>query len=428
MGLSTKVASFQYTAGSTSNITLSGWGFQPKAIITHWCGIASATDSVAAGNIRQGIGFADGTRQNCASRCTINGSAAGAGATYQRGDAVVGVADDAVVLDGYITVSSFDSGGVTFAVPDAISINLTVMVIAIGGTDITNVYTGTETDNATTGNKSNTAIGFQSDIILFAGAIDANTAYPNGSNSEDGLVFGVAKASGAGNQYVVYAGEDDGSTTMDTGSYIFNEEFFSSGSASNPLLIFARKQFVSMDATGFTFNQLELPQTAGSQFNYLAIKGGNWYVGDLLTQTDTSTTVTETGMAASPALIIMASASRALSTQDAGSTGGQMSIGAATSTSERMTLAIQDENGTANAETSRAVEYDSIYANISTADAIQGLGDISAINSDGFTFIMDDADPAQSFAWWVAVAPTAAAAVYPPKVKNLFQAVQRANI
>jgi hypothetical protein len=413
MGLNTKVTSFQYTAGSTSNIVLSGWGFQPKVIICHWCGVASAIDSAGAGNIYQGVGFADGTRQNVASRTETNGGASSAGATYQRGDAVVAVASDAAVLDGYISVSSFDSGGVTLSVPDAISVNLTVMVIAIGGTDITNVYTGVETDNTITGNKSNTAIGFQPDILLFSGAQDANNAYPAGSNSEDGWGFGVAKASGAGNQYVVIAGEDDSSATMDSGSYIFDNEFMAGQSTTNPLSIFARKQLVSMDANGFTFNQLELPQTAGSQWNYLAIKGGNWYVGDLLTQTDTSTTVTETGMAASPALIIMASANRAKSTQDTGTATGQMSIGAATSTSERMVLAIQDENGTANAELSRGVEYDAIYMNISTSDAVQGLGDISAINSDGFTFIMDDADPSQAFAFWVAVAPVATKAPPP---------------
>ena len=414
MGLSTKVTSFQYTGGSTSNISLSGWGFQPVAIITHWVGINSSTDSTGAGTIRQGWGFAtSSSEQVAAGRVSTNGGASSAGANYAVSDAVICVPTDAGAADGRIAVSSFDSGGVTFSVTDAIASSMTVMVIAIGGTDITNVKCGVESDNTVTGNKSNSSVGFMPDIILFSGVSDAQAAYPNLANSEDGISFGVAKASGAGNQYTAAVSEDDSSATMDTGSYIFDNEMLSFQNATTPTSIVARKQFVSMDATGFTFNQLELPQTAGSQWHYLAIKGGNWYVGNLLTQTDTTTTVTKTGMATSPSLIMMTSVGKAKSTQDAGTAGLMMSFGAATSTSERMAMAVQDENGTANAECSTGVEYDEIYLNISTTDTVQGLGDISAINSDGFSFIMDDADPSQAYVWYIAAGSNASSETYP---------------
>ena len=74
--------SFQYTASSTSDIVLSGWGFQPKAIILTWTGVASATDSVSAGTIYVGKGFGTGVSdQRSAGYTSTNGSAGGAGAT-----------------------------------------------------------------------------------------------------------------------------------------------------------------------------------------------------------------------------------------------------------------------------------------------------------------------------------------------------------
>jgi len=404
MGLSVKVDSFQYTAGSTANIVLSGWGFQPKFLIFHFNGRASATDAVGAATVRPGWGFATGSAdQRCGTTTSTLGGASSAGATWHRNDAIVTIVSDAAVEDGRFAVSTMDSGGATLTVPDAISIDLTVMVIGVGGTDITNAVTGQDTANTVTGNKSNNALAFQPDIVFFFAIHDGNATPPGGSNSEDGISFGVAMS--ATKQYCVAGAEDDGSANMDTGSYITDAEFLSSQAVANPLSVVDRKTMVSLDNDGFTWNQLELPQTAGSIFHFLAVKGGSWDVGDLLTQTDTTTTVTET-LAFTPSLIIMASANRAKSTQDTGTVHRALSFGAATSPSARMAMAMWDENGTANAESANAVEYDEIYANISASDVIQGLGDITGMASNTFDFIMDDADPAQNFAFWIAAGPT----------------------
>jgi hypothetical protein len=412
MAVSVIQTSFRYTAASTSNIVLSGWGFQPKAIIVHWNGVDSATDAVGSDSIACGWGFAIGSgtsNQRCASYVSTDGGTSSAGSTWHQ-DAVIAIADNTATLDGYINVSSFDSGGVTFAVPDAISFGFTCMVIGIGGDDITNVYVGSDTTNTATGNKSNTAVGFQPDIMFFTACHDGNNAYAGGggSNSEAGVSFGAAMSSTA--QYCVSVAQDDNSTTMDTGAYITDNEFLSSQSVSTPATIVDRKKMVTMDTNGFTWNQLELPQTASCYFHFLAIKGGSWAVGDFLTQTDTSTTVTESGLSFTPKLVIAASANRAKSTTDTGTTNASMSFGAATSTSQRMAMAIWDQNGTADAETATAVEYDEIYANIDSSDAIQGLLDITDMSSGQLQFINDDADPSQCFVWYATLGDSAAAA------------------
>jgi hypothetical protein len=99
--------------------------------------------------------------------------------------------------------------------------------------------------------------------------------------------------------------------------------------------------------------------------------------------------------------------------QNTGTVHGQLSIGAGTSTSNRVAMAIMDEDNLATSETSSAIEFDEVYIHINTSDTLEGLGDINSITSDGFTFIMDDADPAQMYVWWVAAGDNPSANAIP---------------
>jgi hypothetical protein len=180
--------------------------------------------------------------------------------------------------------------------------------------------------------------------------------------------------------------------------------------AAGEQVVVNRQSIVSMDSDGFTFNQLE---AAAFYHIYLAIRGGSWSIGDLLTQTDTSTVVTESGLPTQPKSVLFVSANRAMDVQNTGTVHGQLSIGAGTSTSNRVAMAIMDEDNLATSETSSAIEFDEVYIHINTSDTLEGLGDINSITSDGFTFIMDDADPAQMYVWWVAAGDNPSANAIP---------------
>jgi hypothetical protein len=403
LSLFTKVGSFN-TGMGLSNIVVSGIGFQPKFIIFHWNGRTEVVDAVGTKSIDFGWGFAVGAADRRAlGTHSLNGANPIAGGSYHSNAACIINTDTGAGLDGAADVVSFDADGFTLAIDNAFSLDLRVMYIAVGGDDIQNVKTGQYSGKDGTGLQSITGVGFKPDILFTIIPINMDDP-PDGEGAKTGGGFGVAKSSAE--QYVVTYGSDDGTTPSDTGSYIFKGEFVACATISNPLVMRNRQSLVSMDADGFTFDQLKVGETAGfpDTVHYLAIQGGQWLLGDLETQTETTITMAENGMGFNPDLVIFASANRPLSTQDVGTANGQISFGAATSITERVAMAIMDRDGQAAAVTGSAVEYDAVYIYESTAMLAQGIMDLKSMHSDGFNAIMDNADPAQSFVFYIAAA------------------------
>jgi hypothetical protein len=67
----------------------------------------------------------------------------------------------------------------------------------------------------------------------------------------------------------------------------------------------------------------------------------------------------------------------------------------------------------ADADVFLASEYDAVYIDIDpTSSSVVGLMDVKSIDTDGFTCIMDDADPSGKFVWYLAlgVAPAGTSA------------------
>jgi hypothetical protein len=101
-----------------------------------------------------------------------------------------------------------------------------------------------------------------------------------------------------------------------------------------------------------------------------------------------------------------------------------MSIGAFSSLTDRGAQSGLDENGKADSETTTIIEFDEVYANIATDSTIAGLMDVKSVDSDGFTMIMDDADPSQAFVWYIAFGPApvpGSAALLPANMKGNFR-------
>jgi hypothetical protein len=185
-----------------------------------------------------------------------------------------------------------------------------------------------------------------------------------------------------------------------------------------------RATFVAAITDGVTLNWLERQATNNIHF-CAALKGIEATVQSALTQTDTSTDIVVTGLGNTCLGGLVVSTCEAEDTQDTPATHHHWSMGSFTGTSNRGAHGTWDENGTANAETATAVEYDEVYANISSSDAIQGLMDIKSLDSGGATFIMDDADPAQKWFSAILFATPAAAAVVRSRPLNINQAVNR---
>lgn len=182
--------------------------------------------------------------------------------------------------------------------------------------------------------------------------------------------------------------------------------------AANMSSVTSRADFVSFLSNGFRINWAE--SATARRVHWVALKGGSYIVGNLLTQTDTVTDIAETGFGFQPSGALFVSHGQAESTSDTAQDHDRLSIGAFDSTSSRVAMGTLDEDNLGDSEVTTAHEFDEVYVSISTASAIQGLMDIKSVESDGLTMIMDDADPAQAFVWYMAVGAVAAAGGWGP--------------
>jgi hypothetical protein len=191
-------------------------------------------------------------------------------------------------------------------------------------------------------------------------------------------------------------------TTTDTGAYIYNDECAAQIDFNTSTIVRRRADLTSMDANGFTLN---IAEGGGNwTIGWLAVKGSNWSINGITTQTDTVTDIDITGLSFAPEGGIVVSGNRAVSTQDVATPPDSVSFGTFDSTTSRQAMAMIDEDNVAtNSEVTTAVEHDAVYANIDTSSAIQGLMDVKSMNSDGVTFIMDDADPSASYCFVITV-------------------------
>jgi len=411
LSLSSKVGSFNTGVGIIgSTVVVAGLGFTPKVLILWWSGRTEAVDTIGRASLFRGIGFADGATARCSVGNSIDAQAAGDSSRgMQATPTIIATLDAAGAFDGLIDWTSFDADGFTLTVADVMPLDLRVHYLALGGLDITDVDTGIITEAAATGNQATTGVGFQPDLVLFSSGNEAGTL-PQSASTGGVLMFGAAKSSTS--RYVWCAGTDEASATMDSSSYCIDDGCIALMPNAIGDVIDARADFVSMDADGFTVNWLE--RAALRRVLYLAIKGGSYLLGDLLTQTDITTSIVESGFGFSPTSVMFVSHCQTKSTSDTGQAHDRMSIGAFSDATTRGAQATLDEDAVLDSEVTTAIEFDGVYVNISLTSTIDGEMDVVSVDSDGFTCIMDNADPAQAFVWYIALGSTVVPPVPPP--------------
>lgn len=414
MALSSYAGSFLTTTG-TSNVVVSGVGFAPKAIIFYWVGRTEAVDTIARASHFRGFGFAAGAtdrRSICVT--SLDAAAASDGGRYHSDAACILSCTHAGALDGALDLVSFDADGFTLVPDDAFPRDQRISFLAFGGSDLANAATGAITEPGATGNADTTSLAFQPDCILFIGNGDA-AAPPVGDAAASVCSFGAAVSPSA--RGVWMGAQDDASATSDARSYAISTECAGIQAGVVGASIVSRADFVSFLVNGFRLNWLEV-SGLGRYCHFLALKGGSYRVDNLLTQTDTVTDIVETGFGFTPTGALLLSAGRAESTADTPTVHDRLSIGAFSSTSQRNAQATLDEDGLADTEVTTALEFDAVYANIATDSTIAGLMDVKSIDADGFTMIMDDADPAQSFVWYLAVGDAPVGAGQPMALRH----------
>lgn len=406
MGLSSKVGSFNLSSASNGATTaVSGLGLSGESlkVLFLWSEQSTTTtDTVVDGSIQYTMGFGTSTT----SRRGVGYYSEDAAMTSDSGgvlrdDAILQFLTVAAANNGLIDISSFDSDGFTLVNDSAVGGTYRIHYLAIWGSDITNATVVTASESGSTGNQDNTAIGFQPDCAVFIGC---NTLALNTIENDCTPQIGFAAGSTPANACVALRAAD-GSAAANTDRYSENTNCLT---RITSLGVTARAAVTAWLSNGFTLNWAEAGSST-TDYAVLCIKGGAWKVGDLLTQTDTTTDIVESGFGFQPAGALFASHCTSESTIDTTQTEGAFSLGAFSGTSARAAVGFLDEDGVDPMQTNYAIEHDAVYVRLFNTAVVAGLMDIKSVDSDGFTCIMDDADPDQAFVPYLAFGPSVSA-------------------
>ncbi len=408
------------TGAAASTVVVSGLAFQPKVIIFWSVGLTAASNGTRA-TARRMVGAAVSASSYF---CQANFDTDGVGTSvsknnYSASYCVMEIDNTGAIVGGAST-QSLDSGGFTLVIGDQFVTNLLVSWVAYGGTDITNVETGTFTNPGATGNQTtNNSGNFQPSITFFF--------IGHQVNSGAGAIVLIGAATSSANDHVHYSAATDANGSGATGSYNRSGECFVYRGATPAASPTVRGEFVSHNSSpgGFTVNYLETVTVGTTVYQWLSIKGGTWIVGDLLSQTDTTTTITESGFGIQPESILQISACKAETVADAApGTHDQFSMGAWTSTSNRVVQGMDSRSGNTSMFVHPFARTDAIYQSSSPANTnytVDGTMDSQSVGSDGFTNIMADADSAQFFSWYVSTGNVPAGGTLPPLLNSYRQ-------
>ena len=273
---------------------ITGLGFTPKLIILG--GTPDLGVGAQWGGFNNTIGWSDGTNDYC-----ISASVEDAASIHNPNSALLArtyaiTTSGSSSVQAACTTYAFGNGvcSLNFVTNNAMAYYIHYM--AIGGSDITSVKVGVDSTGSSTGNQATTTVGFQPELVMFAMPYIMQAA---GNSDNGGSCFGAA--SGASNEGTMVwygrSGSDPGNVKQALRSgYCIGAIDTVGGTAGDTLSILG--DINSFDANGYTINYTK---TLGTRyaFTYLAIKGGNWYVGSETAKSSSGTKAT-TGVGFTP--------------------------------------------------------------------------------------------------------------------------------
>ena len=401
MTMQAKIVSFAILSTDTGTKQVRGVGFTPQVILSLMCGRGESSDTAGRATINRGIGMGitGPSDQGLASHST---DAVGTSVCNVCDSPSLITVSGAGVEDGAADLSSIVSDGFDINITNAFPSDIQVVVLCLGGDSITNLAIGRLAATAATGAYTGASgLGFTPTFALFAS---------NGRNSNGNLAhsrFSIGAATGSSNQIIAASSARNAQTTdismsyaLDSGTQAECAAMIDVDSLSDAVgLSSFGSGTINMNCTVFSFAMAPL---------YLALAGGNYAVGSFLTQTDTND-IPVTGVGFRPAAVLLISCNRAESSADTTTAVDQFSIGAFTS-SESMALSTRENDATAGAQCSTAIDFDKCYINLDSAGAVQGLMAWVAMGSDGFTVKMATADNAANWVGYIAFGPGTAPA------------------
>lgn len=390
---STFVGSFTVPA-ATGNKAVTGVGFTPKAVI-FWGQRVSADGATASASAFPSLAPYWGMAISSTSRVVIT----------WNDDLTVGVSsDDATKCIKHITNAttsfaadfvSMDADGFTVNFSTANATAYIVNFMALGGSDLSNVFIKSFTAATATGNQAQTGVGFQPNALV---AMVSDTY--GGANGGVTIGLGVS------------------STQRATAHTNYDGFSGSRWQLADKIIAIAKggsnyrvADLVSLDADGFTFNWTLAPASPPTIY-VLCLKGGNYFVGSYLQKTSTGSQST-TGVGFAPSGLFSLSIAGVVSVSPQSPPGNIMMTGAASDATHRA-VTYYGSGSDGEVELDRAAFYTKRADDLTPT--LTAKADLTSLDSDGFTLNFSTADATAREVVFMAFGATAAVAspLFPP--------------
>jgi len=382
MALTCKVGSFAVGTSASSDVSVTGIGWQPDLVLFASTPLTSANSSQADANMGTGVGISASEQTSVSSNSEDNQGISDSSTVTN--DASVGrICAAGTTADVYsIVLKSLDSDGFTVTTGSTAPNNELVFYMAMGGFD--NVDQSNFTITASGGTVSDSGWSFQPDaLIVNHGAQSYNQTGPNARLNLH-FATGASEEGGAG------WGDNNGEATQDANGYISNSTVWTQQLVDGSAQGRPTAELQSFDSNGFTLNVLSTPGSNRNCYAY-GLKGGSLKTGFDNTRTSTGN-FSVTGLGFQPVGLAILSIN---STSFGDQAGISFSLGFTDGTSEYM-IAVWCDNGVATTNAGTRFDDDMLQATMDVAAANTILGSISFVSfdSDGFTLSQDDADTA----------------------------------
>jgi hypothetical protein len=403
MALSAKVVTARVAAASTADVTVTGVGFQPKAMFAWGLGRGDTTDGAGEGNAGAGTGtdrvfsLVNGitlaTQQRTVGGFTLEGAGT-ADTSVCAGLGFIVTCTGTATVDGFSHVSAISTDGFTVRTPNALPRSLTMGVLCLGGTDLSGSAILDVVEPATTGPVNYAhGLGVAPTAVFGIGCkvTSAATTAGVGALGSNTITLGLAKSTGAEDQMTFAGQSDEASGTIDADQYHNIGDFLSMIPDAGGAATDARAQVTALDATNVTLTWVQRA-ISNRRYYLLAIAGPRFHASTVTVPTALNGTVSNSGMVAQPRFGLLVHAHNTAE-DTAGATVGDDSIGigAWDSATSRHAQAYWDETGNTDTQTNTAIEFDGCLVTSSvSAGALDGVLDVSSVASDGVTYITDN--------------------------------------
>jgi len=392
-----------------TQVSITGVGFQPKAVLFFGSGEDNPTSIHQAGDHARFFGYAVSSSDRACAASSSQDAVTGGAVTYRSQSAVACVTilnPGAATINGQYDFVSMDSDGFTLIVDDTFSGSPKIGYLALGGDSLLNAAGGSLQNPSSSGNQTISGVGFEPNFVFFM-TTGKNT---NNNTVSVDSTMGIGVAKSASEQYTLCGGSNSGSDPSQTISYSIGGHCWSAPDSGVEGIRVGT--FVEFNADGYVINW---NHASADYTNFLCLEFDDpdqVALGDTTSKTDEVTPIVATGLGIQPAGVFFASHCQAISTIQYPDDDDKWSVGACHTPGDSSTNAIamsthdMDNSlvGTPD-ETSVfvGIQYGAVYDHTTYGGgALHGTMSVQSFDTDGFTCIMDDDDYLEAFIWFVA--------------------------